>query len=603
MSAVDRSELSSSATVGSTTGSTATAQQSNEQAQQQQALWQLTEQLTGQAAGQSAGQQTCGEQPAGRAERLQPDQYLKASLAGLLKRHTEAYLQQYGDQICPHVESTLLRMHFCRTAALGSRTYRCEPCNYETTVFNSCGDRHCPNCSGAKRRDWMESSSKLIVPGVTYFQVVFTLPEQLSSLALGNRQLMFDLLFKTAWQSLQAKIQNELGIQAAGLAVLHTWNQELGHHPHVHMMVPGNGPSLDGHNWLECRLTKREAKPFLVDNKELGRDFRDLYLAELQRAACSGELELEDWNVFIEGPPKPECPPERMLKYLTRYLTGGPISDKRIVGEKDGRVWFMARRQDKQPGQRLTSLPNVEFVRRWALHILSKEFTKVRQFGHWSSTKRSSYLRGCAQCFEQFQASRNNTPDAGAVEVGSSQINALSEPRSTDINSASSGSTVPTELLVPAVMAVAAVVVSPCKPAMQVDLSFSCASVSNHTTSNNTTSSSTTALPTKEKLCPHCQQALQCVGQQPRPAWRELFYGPEHPWWFEWTSLGQCPPTNEQLALLRQASVAVQPIQASPVQHTARNNEEQPENLQQPLDQPDIFDQIIAQNRAMIAQT
>jgi Putative transposase/Transposase zinc-binding domain len=518
-------------------------------------------------------------------------------------------MQQHGDQISPHVESTLLRMNFCRTAALGSRTYRCEPCNYETTVFNSCGDRHCPNCSGAKRRDWMESSSKLIVPGVTYFQVVFTLPEQLSSLALGNRKLMYDLLFKTAWQSLQAKIQNELGIQAAGLAVLHTWNQELGHHPHVHMMVPGNGPSLDGRNWVECRLTKREAKPFLVDNKELGRDFRDLYLADLERVACSGELQLADsgyiadligdvrlidWNVFIEGPPKPECPPERMLKYLTRYLTGGPISDKRIVGEKDGRVWFMARRQDKQPGQRLTSLPNVEFVRRWTMHVLPKEFTKVRQFGHWASTKRSSYLRACAANFEQFQASRSSIADVGAMEVDSIAINSLSEPSSTSINPSSSGSSVSTELLVPAVMAVAAVVISPCKPAMQADLNFSCA-----TTSNSTASSSKTAQLTKEKRCPHCQQALQCIAEQPRPAWRELFYGPEHPWWFEWTSLGQRPPINEQLELSRQTSVAAQPIQASPDQPIAQDNEEHLENLEQ----PDIFDQIIAQNLAKTGQT
>jgi hypothetical protein len=233
---------------------------------------------------------------------------------------------------------------------------------------------------------------------------------------------------------------------------------------------------------------------------------------------------------------------------------------------------------------------------------LPKEFTKVRQFGHWSSTKRSSYLRGCAQCFEQFQDSRSSI-DAGAIEVAF-QINELSEPLSTSNHQSITGSTVSAEILLqPAVMAVAAVAAAGvCLPATQAELSFSCAS-SNNPTGSTTTSSSITAQPNKEKRCPHCQQALQCIGQQPRPAWRELFYGPEHPWWFEWTSLGRRPPTDEQLELMRQTSVAVQPIQVSPGQRTARNNEEQPENLDQPLDQPDIFDQIIAQNLALLHQT
>ena len=118
-------------------------------------------------------------------------------------------------------------------------------------------------------------------------------------------------------------------------------------------------------------------------------------------------------------------------------------------------------------------------------------------------------------------------------------------------------------------------------------------------TSNNAASSSITAQSTKEKRCPHCQQALQCIAEQPRPAWRELFYGPEHPWWFEWTSLGQRPPTNEQLELVGQTSVAAQPTQVSPDQPIVQDNEEHLETLEQPV----IFDQIIAQNLAMKCQT
>lgn len=439
------------------------------------------------------------------------------SVYSLIKRHTLAYMQQHGDSVSPHVESTLLRMSFCRTAALGSRTYRCDSCDYGTTVNNSCGDRHCPNCSGAKRRDWMESSTQLLIDGVTYFQIVFTLPQQLSSLALGNRQLMYDLLFKAAWQALKTKVETERGIQAGSLAVLHTWNQELGHHPHLHMMVPGSGLSLDGKSWVDCRLT-REGKPFLVDNTELGHDFRDLYLSYLTQAACTGELKLDDscyiadliddlrmidWNVFIEGPPQPHCPPEHMIRYLTRYMTGGPISDKRIIGESNGRIWFQIRRRDKQPGQEPFSLPQVEFVRRWALHILPKDYTKVRQFGCWTSTKRTAYLKASRAVLDN---------RARQEEIGSSEGNVIASIRQS-LDTIEQG----LELL--------ASETSPASSLQRLDFSAS---------------SGTPGC--RSKRCPHCQGEMRCVAQQDRPAWRDIFYGPNHPWWFEWTSAGQPVP-------------------------------------------------------------
>jgi hypothetical protein len=394
-------------------------------------------------------------------------------------------MQKYGAHVCPHVESSLLRMHFCRTTAMGKRVYRCEPCNYETTVFNSCGDRNCPQCTGAKRRDWLDETMRLTMPQATYFQLVFTLPATLSSLALGNRTEIYDLLFETAWASLRAKIEKDLGIQAAGVAVLHTWNQRLGHHPHIHLMVPGSGPSLDGQRWVNCRMQwcrkTKQMKPFLVDNKELGRDFRDLFLGRLAKLVAQekikieeagyiadliGELRLQDWVAFIEGPPKPDCPPSQMLKYLTRYLTGGPISNGRIVGERDGRIYFMARSKRKGQGQAEVSLTTVEFVQQWCLHILPKDYTKTRHFGAWSGTKRRVYLERCTEL----------------------------APKVTE----------PTAKLV--------------------------------------TSSS---LESKtHRSCPHCQCEMACILKEERPSWRELFYGPDHPAWLEWTSRGLNSPPD-----------------------------------------------------------
>ncbi|MDA1055996.1 MAG: transposase zinc-binding domain-containing protein, partial [Planctomycetota bacterium] len=141
-------------------------------------------------------------------------------------------------------------------------------------VYNSCTDRHCPQCRGASRADWVDKTAPLLRGGTEYFQVVFTLPDKLSSLVLGNRRALYRLLFRSAASALQRSIGKECGMPAASTMVLHTWNQRLGHHAHIHALVPGSGPSLDGTRWVPCRYTQatrqKPARPFLVDNKELG---------------------------------------------------------------------------------------------------------------------------------------------------------------------------------------------------------------------------------------------------------------------------------------------------------------------------------------------
>ncbi len=125
------------------------------------------------------------------------------------------------------MQSTLAKLSLCRTPALGGHVYECRTCDHRVIVHNSCGDRHCPQCGGAKRRDWLSSSAKLLLPGITYYQVVFTIPDKLSSLTLGNRRAMFDLLFRSAWQALKQTIEDEQQFEAAAAMMLHTWNQHL----------------------------------------------------------------------------------------------------------------------------------------------------------------------------------------------------------------------------------------------------------------------------------------------------------------------------------------------------------------------------------------
>jgi hypothetical protein len=332
---------------------------------------------------------------------------------------------------------------------------------------------------GARRANWVDKTAQLLREGTPYFQVVFTLPEKLSSLVLGNRRPLYKLLFRSAASALQRSIGEECGMQAASSMVLHTWNQRLGHHPHVHALVPGSGPSLDGTQWVPCRMTQatrtKPATPFLVDNKELGRCFRDSYVCGVRRLINAGKLEVEDpaeliailddvqvcdWVVYIQPPPKETSDPEDVLKYLARYMTGGPISDGRLIEVKNGRVYFWARSKDKSGQQVPVSLSTLEFVRSWTLHILPKGFTKARRYGGWSNTRQAAYQQQC-------DGLQPVQPSAAADQPDSAQ-QSLEAPAE------------------------------------------------------------------EPKKCPRCQTEMILESHTRRPPWRELFYGPDHPRWMEW---------------------------------------------------------------------
>jgi len=363
-----------------------------------------------------------------------------------LRRYTADFVKHHRPQAVPQVQSTLAKLELCRTGALGGHLYRCDPCDFECRVNNSCGDRHCPQCAGAKRADWLESTSELLLPGVTYFQVVFTIPDKLSSLALGNREAIYDLLFRSAWKTLRDVIADEQQFEAAAVMVLHTWNQKLEAHAHVHALVPGGGPSLTGdRRWIKSRrvgkgvrtqLPERPAgccaqlspdpvSNYLVDSEELKSEFRDNFLAGLRGLHASGKLKLTGdweflqdkaafddwlkplesvtWVAYIEPPPYENCPPEQVAKYLARYLTGGPISDRRIVSHENGFVTFLARVGKRTGGDDEVEpirLHGAEFVRRWCLHILPKGYTKTRRFGGYWSGHRERYLAESRELLE-----------------------------------------------------------------------------------------------------------------------------------------------------------------------------------------------------------
>jgi hypothetical protein len=216
----------------------------------------------------------------------------------------------------------------------------------------------------------------------------------------------------------------------------------------VHALVPGSGPSVDGSRWIDGKLTKatrrKRAQPFLVDNERLGKKFCERFLAKLNSLRRRGKLELggtcavlqhatgwaeftaslaeHDWCVFIERPPTVESTPEHVLKYLARYMTGGPISDRRLVSSHRNRVTFLARNPNKASPQRQVEikLSGVEFTRRWCLHILPKGFTKTRCYGGYSSTKRTEFIALCKRLSPATSA--NPTPDVASAEQSDLQV-------------------------------------------------------------------------------------------------------------------------------------------------------------------------------------
>jgi hypothetical protein len=265
----------------------------------------------------------------------------------------------------------------------------------------------------------------LLLGGVDYYQVVFTLPSELSRLALSNRQTMADLLFGAAWKSLRKTIRQEQDYEPAAIMVLHSWNQHLDAHWHVHALVPGAGPGIKQSGWKVSRAPAEAANSddhYLVDATSLRETYRKRAIAHLNRLRNRGQLRLEgefadlkedaawdsftaklastDWVSYIQPPPCESSEPNHVVRYLTRYLTGGPISDARITAADENSVTFMAR-EGKTPGgeeiQVPVTLPTVEFVRRWCLHIQSDQLTKTRYYGGWSNTKKENYLDRCVR--------------------------------------------------------------------------------------------------------------------------------------------------------------------------------------------------------------
>ncbi len=296
----------------------------------------------------------------------------------------------------------------CRTAALGGHVEACQDCGYARIAYNSCRNRHCPKCQGAAARAWLAArEADLLLVG--YFHVVFTLPAEIAAIAFHNKALLYDLMFQAASETMLtiAADPRHLGARIGMTAVLHTWGSAMTHHPHIHMIVPGGGLSLDGTRWVSSKPA------FLLPVRVLSTLFRRLVLTKLMELHDEYRLEFfgdqagladprrflrlvaglrrKRWVVYAKPP---FAGPEAVLAYLSRYTHRVAISNRRLVALDETGVTFRYKdyRRDGAERHRAMTLGTDEFIRRFLLHVLPKGFHRIRHYGLLASGARKANL-------------------------------------------------------------------------------------------------------------------------------------------------------------------------------------------------------------------
>ena len=338
----------------------------------------------------------------------------KLELADIFRGCDLEELERKGPPLSSAQRRVLRDLMQCRTAALGGHLERCDQCGHTRIAYNSCRNRHCPKCQAVARAAWLAERAAELLP-VEYFHVVFTLPEQLSPLALQNKRIIYGLLFKAASETLLeiAADPRHLGAEIGFLAVLHTWGQTLQHHPHLHCVVPGGGLSPDHSRWIACR------KGFFLPVRVLSRLFRRKFISQLRKAfdeqelVCAGrlshleqkdrvekllaELGRMEWVVYAKPP---FGGPERVLNYLARYTFRVAISNHRLLELSAGQVTFSYKDYAAGNVTKTMTLEVCEFVRRFLLHVLPRGFVRIRSFGFLANRSRQEKLELCRRLIE-----------------------------------------------------------------------------------------------------------------------------------------------------------------------------------------------------------
>jgi hypothetical protein len=314
----------------------------------------------------------------------------------------------------------------CRTAALGGHLERCDACEHQRISYNSCRNRHCPKCQSLARAQWIEHRQSELL-NCQYFHVVFTLPEDIAAIAYQNKAVVYNLLFQATAETLRSigADPKHLGGDIGFFAILHTWGQNLMHHPHLHCVVPGGGLSADKQRWIACR------RDFFLPVRVLSRFFRRRFLEMLEHAFYAGELHFfsalaqlqnrdafqqylipvrkKEWVVYAKPP---FAGPEQVLDYVGRYTHRVAISNNRLLDMDDGYVRFRWKDYADDNQQKSMTLTADEFIRRFLLHALPTGMQRIRYYGLLGNRHRAENLKRCRDLLNM--PSKTTTPEEPA---------------------------------------------------------------------------------------------------------------------------------------------------------------------------------------------
>ena len=358
----------------------------------------------------------------------------RLEVADVVRAHRDRFVASRDGRLSGAERRVLDDIAACRTSARGGHVERCDQCGHQRISYNSCRNRHCPKCQETARAEWTAEREQEVLP-VEYFHVVFTIPHELAGIALQNKKVVYDILFRTSAETLRsiAGDPTHLGAEIGVLSVLHTWGQTLEHHPHIHCLVPGGGLSQDGTRWITCR------PGFFLPVRVLSKLFRGKFLHHLRAAFDRGELgfygrlaELKDratfrsllttvydkkWRVYAKPP---FGRPELVLRYLARYTHRIAISNNRLIALKGDHVTFSWKDYRQHGRVREMTLSAVQFLRRFLLHLLPKGFVRIRTYGFLANRHRAAKLARCRQAIARAQV---KTDDESCVDIGSAAAN------------------------------------------------------------------------------------------------------------------------------------------------------------------------------------
>ncbi len=323
----------------------------------------------------------------------------------------------------------------CRTEELGGHVYQCDNCGDEKIAYNSCRNRHCPKCQSMAKEKWLSARKEELLP-VPYFHAVLTIPNTLNPVALVNQKIVYNILFRAGKETFLelGRDPNHLGAEIGFIAVLHTWNQTLLDHPHLHCIIPCGGLTEDGKQWLLPKK-HRKGKNFFVHVNVISDLFKKKFLSYFDTAYKAGELKFVGKTEYLTGKQaykkfkddlykttwisyckKPFGGPEQVLEYLGRYTHRVAISNHRIVKVEDGKVTFSYRDSKDDNKKKHMTLEVTEFIRRFLLHVLPQRFVKIRYYGLLNNRMKKENLKLCRKILEVPESQHKREPKAGSWE-------------------------------------------------------------------------------------------------------------------------------------------------------------------------------------------